>query len=125
MSTEDLSYKVRGAIFAVHRELGPGLLESIYCMALLIEFRSLGLKVNCEVGIPVFYKGEDLGLGFRMDLVVEETVVIEVKSVESLHNVHKKQLLTYLRLAKKKLGFLVNFNDSFLEEKVSLIRIIN
>ena len=125
MDFNDISYKIRGAIFTVYNELGPGLLESVYEVALLFELRSLGLEVRHQVGFPVHYKDVELEMGFRMDLLVENQVVIEVKSVEALHDVHKKQLLTYLRLANKKLGILVNFNVNNLIDKESLIRIIN
>ena len=77
------------------------------------------------MGLPVIYKEESLELGFRLDLLVEDRLIVEIKSVEVLHDVHKKQLLTYLRLSDKKIGILVNFNTNFLEDKESLIRIIN
>lgn len=125
MELNDLSYKVRGAIFEVFKELGPGLLESVYEAALFEELTKLNLRVRTQVGLPVEYKGKRMEIGFRIDLLVEETIIIEVKSVELLHNVHKKQLLTYLKLADKKLGFLVNFNESKLVDKENLIRIIN
>jgi len=87
--------------------------------------RSQGLKISTQVGIPVNYKEVRLELGFRMDLLVEDSVIIEIKSIEILHDVHKKQLLTYLKLSNKRLGILVNFNSSTLRDKESLIRIIN
>ncbi|MBK8710950.1 MAG: GxxExxY protein [Niastella sp.] len=125
MEINELSYKVRGAIFTVHNELGPGLLESVYEAALVFELISLGLQVRSQVGVPVQYKDIQLELGFRMDILVEDMLIIEVKSIEALHNVHKKQLLTYLKLSGMKLGILVNFNVAKLEEKESLVRIIN
>lgn len=125
MSLEELTFKIRGAIFVVFKELGPGLLESVYEAALAYELRSEGLTVHRQVGLPVVYKEESLELGFRLDLLIENQIIIEIKSVEVLHDVHKKQLLTYLRLSDKKIGMLVNFNSNFLEDKVSLIRIIN
>ena len=125
MELNDLSYKIRGAIFTVHNELGPGLLESVYEAALLYELTSAGLFVSSQVGLPVKYKEVHLELGFRMDLPVEKEVIIEIKSIEALHDVHKKQLLTYLKLADKRLGILVNFNVAKLVDKESLIRIIN
>ncbi|MEQ8302135.1 MAG: GxxExxY protein [Cyclobacteriaceae bacterium] len=121
----DLSYKIRGAIFTVFNELGPGLLESVYESALARELVDSGLIVATQVPLPVIYKDIKLEIGFRIDILVENQVVIEVKSVEMLHDVHKKQLLTYLRLSNKKLGILVNFNSSKLVDKESLIRIIN
>lgn len=121
----DISYAIRGAIFRVHNGIGPGLLEIVYEAALKHELSASGLIVNQQVGVPVFYKEIDLGIGFRIDLLVEDRVLIEIKSVENLSNLHKKQLLTYLKLAKKKLGILVNFNAAMLVDKDSLIRIIN
>lgn len=121
----DLSYQIRGAIYKVHSTLGPGLFESVYEAALIYELKQLNLAVESQVGIPVMYNGIQLELGFRLDILIENTVIIEVKSVESLLDVHKKQLLTYLKLSGKKLGILVNFNVSTLISKESLIRIIN
>lgn len=125
MELNELSYKVRGAIYTVYKELGAGLLESVYEAALLYELTSLGLKAESQVPLPVIYKEIKLELGFRLDILVENEIIIEIKSVESLHNVHKKQLLNYLKLSKKKLGFLVNFNVDLLVDKESFIRIIN
>jgi GxxExxY protein len=122
---EDLTYKIRGCIFEVFKELGPGLLESVYEAALVFELVRSGLSAQSQVPIPVFYKSVRFELGFRLDILVENQVVIEIKSVETLHDVHKKQLLTYLKLTGKKLGILVNFNSSHLIDKESLIRIAN
>ena len=125
MDLNDLSYKVRGVIFTVHTELGPGLLESVYEAALFHELAVAGLNAVTQIAVPVLYKDVKLELGFRIDILVENELVIEIKSVEALHDVHKKQLLTYLKLAEKKLGILVNFNVAKLIDKESLIRIIN
>jgi GxxExxY protein len=125
MDINEITYKTRGAIFAVFNELGPGLLESVYEAALTYELNTLGLKVRNQVPVPVVYKEVKLDIGFRLDLIVEEQVIIEIKSVEIMHNVHKKQLLTYLRLSNKKLGLLVNFNSDKLVDKENIIRIIN
>jgi GxxExxY protein len=125
MDLNELTYKIRGAIYTVHNELGPGLLESVYEAALLYEFRQMDLPAKNQVGLPVVYKGENLELGFRLDILVNNQVVIEIKSVETMHDVHKKQLLTYLKLSGYKLGILVNFNVSTFVDKESLIRIIN
>jgi len=121
----ELTYKIRGSIFKVHSSLGPGLLESVYLAALSYELCRLDLSVQTQVGLPVDYNGIILELGFRLDILVENAIIIEVKSVEALHDVHKKQLLTYLKLANKKLGILVNFNVASLKDKESMIRIIN
>lgn len=125
MEINDITYKIRGAIFTVHKELVPGLLESVYEAALAYELIEMGLNVQTQVGLPVEYKSVILELGFRIDILVNNQVVIEIKSVETLHDVHKKQLLTYLRLSDKRIGILVNFNSSVLVDKESLIRIIN
>jgi GxxExxY protein len=125
LEINDLTYQIRGAIFKVQKALGPGLLESVYEAVLVYELQQIGLKVRTQVGIPVIYENVKLELGFRLDILVEETVIIEIKSVETLLDVHKKQLLTYLKLADKKLGILVNFNAAVLVDKESIIRIIN
>src|SRR5690349_7391327 len=104
MELSEITYKIRNAIFEVFKELGPGLLESIYTAALVIELRNAGLTVEREQSVDVEYKNEELGIGYRLDLIVENKVIVEVKSVENLNAVHKKQLLTYLKLTKKKVG---------------------
>ncbi len=123
MTINELSYKIRGAAFKVNTELGPGLLESVYECALEYELNKLALKVEKQKGIAVEYKNVKMELGFRMDLLVEDKVIIEIKSVEELNDIHKKQLLTYLKLSDKKLGLLINFNSNSLNK--SIIRIIN
>lgn len=125
MELHELTYKIRGAIFAVHNELGAGLFESVYQSALLFELEEMGLVVQCQVLLPVVYKNMVLEQGFRIDILVENSVIIEIKSVEVLQNVHKKQLLNYLKLASLKVGILVNFNVEKLIDKESLVRIIN
>lgn len=125
MELNELSYKIRGAVFTVHNALGPGLLESVYEAALIYELTQLGLHVQSQVGIPVNYNSVMLEIGFRADIIVENTVILEIKSIETLHDVHKKQLLTYLKLSGMKLGLLVNFNVTSLVDKESLVRIIN
>ena len=110
MTENDISYIIRGAIFNVYNNLGPGLLESVYVAALVFELKKEGLKVRKEVPVPVYYENEKLEVGFRLDLLVESKVIIEVKSVEKLAKVHHKQVLTYLKLTDMKLGILVNFN---------------
>ena len=110
MDENEISFKIRGAIFKVYNNLGPGLLESVYVAALQYELRKEGLKVNREVPVPVYYEDEKLEVGFRLDLLIEDKVIIEVKSVENLAEVHHKQTITYLKLTKLKLAILVNFN---------------
>jgi GxxExxY protein len=112
----ELSYKIRAAVFRVHSSLGPGLLESVYVAALTYELSALNLSVQTQLGVPVTYNGIMLELGFRRDILVQNEVIVEVKSVEALHDVHKKQLLTYLKLTNKKLGLLINFNVSSLKK---------
>ena len=125
MDINDLSYKVRGAIYEVHKHLGNGLLESAYESALLFELESRGIKAEKQVEIPVYYKENLLDIGFRADIIVEDCIVLELKSVVSLEKVHFKQLLNYLKLTNLKLGYLVNFNVESLENKISFVRIVN
>lgn len=114
----DISYLIRGAIFKVYNELGPGLLESVYETVLLFELQKQGLDVKSQVPLPVFYEGNKLELGFRLDLLVNNKVIIEIKSVENLAKVHHKQVLTYLKLSSLKLGILVNFNVDSIEKGI-------
>ncbi len=125
MNIEQLTFKIRGCIFEVFKELGPGLLESVYEAALLFELKNQNLNAQAQAPVPVMYKSVQLELGFRLDLLVENEVIVEVKSVEASHDLHKKQLLNYLKLTGKKVGFLVNFNSSKLIDKESIIRIVN
>ena len=111
MKENEISYTIRGAIFKVYRELGPGLLESVYEAALLYQLKKDGLEAKSQVPIPVIYDGQELNIGFRIDILVENKVIVEIKSVEELSRVHHKQVLTYLKLTKLKLGILVNFNS--------------
>jgi GxxExxY protein len=108
----------------VHKELGPGLLESVYQVCMGIEINRLGLAVRSEVPVPLYYLGEKVHEeGFRMDLLVEDQVIVELKTVEEVKSIHKKQLLTYLKLAGKLLGLLINFNENLLKNGIT--RIIN
>ena len=123
MRLNDITYKVRGAVFEVYNILGPGLLESTYEAALAYEFDKLGLKYQTQVPINVLYKGKNLGLGYRMDMLIEDILVLELKSVDILNDIHKKQLHTYLKLSNKPLGLLINFNTTNLDSNI--IRIAN
>ena len=124
MDLNQLSSLVIKAAITVHQELGPGLLESVYQSCMLIELRDMGIEVQSEVPLPVFYRGQEVNAaGFRLDLLVENRLVVELKSVEKVQPVHKKQLLTYLRLADKPLGLLINFNEPMLKDGIT--RIIN
>ncbi len=106
----ELAHSIIGAAIEVHRALGPGLLESAYLKCLDKELRFLGLKVACEVEVPVIYRGELIGCHYRLDLLVEDAILIEVKSVEHLLPVHSAQVLTYLKLTGLKKALLLNFN---------------
>ena len=118
-----ISYDIRGAAFKVYNMLGPGLLESVYEAALAYELKKMGRKVGVQVGLPVKYEDIELELGFRMDLLVDDLVIVEIKSVEKLLPVHHKQLLTYLKLSGLNLGLLINFNTHELGKNI--IRIVN
>lgn len=121
MNINELTFKIRGAIYTVYNVLGPGLLESVYEAALAVEFRSLDLKFDTQVPINVVYKEIDLGLGFRLDMLIEDLVVIELKSIESIQNVLLKQLNTYLKLTGKPIGLLINFNTTDLNSNIKRI----
>ena len=118
MDENGISYKIRGAIYDIYNEFGPGLLESVYTAALDMELTNQGLIVRREVPVPVYYKDHKMKLGFRLDLLVNDKVLIEVKSVEKLADVHHKQVLTYLKLTNLKLGVLVNFNVDRINEGI-------
>ena len=102
----------------MYNTLGPGLLESAYEAALAFELRKEDLKVKTQVAVPLIYKDEHLDIGYRIDILVENKVIIEIKSVENLAEVHHKQVITYLKLADKKLGLLVNFNTDKIDESI-------
>ena len=122
MDLNQLSFQIIQAAISVHKSLGPGLLESVYRKCMVIELEDTGLSVLSEVDLPVIYKGIKItDLGFRLDLLVESEIIVELKSVEIIKPVHKKQLLTYLRLSKKDLGLLINFNENLLMEGVTRI----
>lgn len=123
MHENEISKVIVNTCYQIHSELGPGLLESVYEEILYYELIQQGLHVNRQVGIPVQWKNIDLSIGFRADLVVEDKVVVELKSVEQLAPVHFKQLLTYLKLMDKRLGLLVNFNEALI--KYGIKRVVN
>ena len=123
MTPNEISYEIRGAIYDVYKELGPGLLESVYEEALCFELEQRGLFIERQKQVPVIYKGCRLKTDLRLDILVEDKVIIELKSVEEMKKVFSKQLLTYLRLMDKRIGILVNFNtDDIL---TSITRIAN
>lgn len=123
MHENEISYAIRGSAFKVHTNLGPGLLESVYETALGYELQKEGFNVLSQLGVPLVYEDINMEQGFRLDLLVNNKVIVEVKSVDNLLDVHHKQLLTYLKLTNKKLGLLINFNVSSL--KNSITRIVN
>lgn len=124
MEINHLSSQVIKAAINVHKELGPGLLESVYQSCMIIELKNLGLKTESELPLQVSYRGEVISRdGLRIDLLVEDRIIVELKSVEKVLPVHKKQLLTYLRLAEKPLGLLINFNEVLLKDGIN--RVIN
>ncbi len=114
----DISYKIIGCAYTVHSELGPGLLESTYETCLEYELMKIGLKVEKQKSLPVIYQGIKLDAGYRIDLLVEDKIIIELKSVEVIAPVHEAQLLTYLKLANIKLGLLINFNVKDLKKGI-------
>jgi len=124
MDLNFITSQIIQAAIAVHKALGPGLLESVYQKCMAIELDRMGIRVESEVELPIFYRDQKItDLGFRIDLLVESVIIVELKSVEAVKPVHKKQLLTYLRLAEKEIGLLINFNEVLLKDGIS--RIIN
>lgn len=123
MKEDEIAKLTLDASFHIHRELGPGLLESVYETVLAHELRKMGLNVQTQVNIPFKWDQLTFGQGFRADIIIERKVIIEVKSVERLAAVHPKQLLTYLKLTKIKLGLLLNFNEELLKDGIK--RVVN
>lgn len=123
MTENEISTKIIGCAINVHRQLGPGLLESAYKECLMYELQQSGLKVIREKPMPIIYKDIKLNHGYRIDLLVEEKVVVEIKTVESFTDVHTAQVLTYLRLGNYRLGLLLNFHVTMLKHGIK--RIVN
>lgn len=121
MSENEITEGIIGCAIQVHKELGPGLLESSYEECLNYELNSAGFFVERQKPLPMIYKGVQLDCGYRLDLVVEQKIIIEVKSVEDLSDVHVAQILTYLKLSKCKLGLLLNFNVALLKHGIKRI----
>jgi len=113
-----LATQVVDACFHVHKEMGPGLLENIYVTCLVKEFELRDLKVKREVFVPLYYKGIELAKDFRIDILVEDEIVLEIKSVEIMHPVFDAQIISYLKIADKKLGFLINFNVPLIKDGI-------
>ena len=121
MLENEISSQIIGAAIEVHKHLGPGLLESSYEACLIHELRDQGFQVKSQIPLPVYYKGINLKTGYRIDLLVENKVIVEIKSIEKLEGIHTAQLLTYLRLTELKLGLLINFNSLRLIDGVKRI----
>ena len=113
-----ITQQIIGAAIAVHKEFGPGLLESVYEVCLMQEMEENGLKVASQVELPLWYKGKLTDKKFRIDLLVEDEIVVELKAVDSLLPIHEAQLLTYMKLTNKHLGLLINFNVPLLKDGI-------
>lgn len=118
MTENEISYIIRGAILKVFKRLGPGLFENVYKHVLKYELEKAGLSVMMEVPLPVIYDNEKIDIGFKIDLLIADKVIIELKSIERISELHHKQVITYLRLSDKKLGILVNFNTDNITDNI-------
>jgi GxxExxY protein len=123
LELNEISGQIIGAALKIHSAIGPGVLESVYQTCLLHELQQCGLTVKSQVALPVVYENLRLDSGYRIDLIVEDKIIVELKCVETLLPIHKAQLLTYLRLANKPLGLLLNFNVVHLRDGIK--RILN
>src|SRR5438045_8818006 len=123
MTENEIAAIIIDSAFRIHKALGPGLFESVYEATLEFELRKRGLRINQQVGLPVHYEGIKLEIGFRVDLIVGDKVIVEIKYVEALAPIHKKQLLTYLRLTILRLGQLINFNVELIKDGIH--RVVN
>ena len=123
MTENEIGRNVVDSAIQLHRELGPGLLESVYEVLLAHELESRGLVLSRQVSIPIKYKGIQFDEGFRADIIIEDKVILELKSVECTSKVHKKQVLTYLKLTDKKLGYLLNFGEALMVDGIT--RLVN
>ncbi len=121
MTENYLSNKIIGIAIELHKKLGPGLLESAYENALAYDLKEIGLDIKQQLSMPFLYKDIKLDIGYRLDLLIENKVIVEIKSVESLAPVHYAQLLTYLKLSNLKLGLLINFNTKLLKDGIHRI----
>ncbi|MGZ4816339.1 MAG: GxxExxY protein [Terriglobales bacterium] len=118
LSAQEVSHAVITAAMKVHSELGAGLLESAYLACLHYELSAAGVQSTCQVGLPVVYRGVKLEIGYRMDLLVEDLVVVEIKSVDAISSVHQAQIISYLKLSGRSLGLLINFNVVHLKDGI-------
>jgi GxxExxY protein len=117
-NVQEISHAVITAAMRVHSELGPGLLESAYTACLQYELKKAGFKSDAQVGLPVVYDGVKLDLGYRIDLLVEDVVIVELKSVDAIAPVHQAQVISYLKLSGRSLGLLINFNVAHLKDGI-------
>ena len=115
---QELSQEIIGAAMEVHSILGPGMLESAYEECLLFELRQRGLKAEKQIPVPIVYKDTKLDCGYRIDILVDDKIIIELKAVEAINEVHEAQVLTYLRFSKRKVGLLINFNVKSLKSGI-------
>jgi len=120
---DDLIEKVIGSAIEVHRELGPGLLESVYEQAMMVELANQEIAARHQVAVPASYKGHDLKLSFRADIIVEESLILELKACSALEPIHLAQMITYQRLLKFKRGLLINFNCKLLKDGIKRVSI--
>lgn len=118
MEINQITEKIIGCAIEVHKQLGPGLLESAYEECLFYELKNTGLKVKKQLALPLVYKEIKLDAGYRIDLLIENKVIVEIKSVDALAEIHKAQLMTYMKLANIKVGLLMNFNVTKLKEGI-------
>ena len=120
---DQLTYRIIGCAITVHKELGPGLLESVYHKCLIRELQLNGLEYQTQIWLPLHYRGIDLENELRVDVVVEDLIVVEIKAIDTIHPIHKAQLLTYMRLLNKPKGVLINFNclNIFKEGQCTLV----
>ena len=123
MTENEVAKQIVDAAYRVHTSLGPGLLESVYEVVLAYELEKRGLHTVRQQAVPIVYQGIRIEMGFRADLIIEDQVIVEIKSVDAVAHVHKKQLLTHLRLADKRLGLLINFNVALIKDGIT--RIVN
>jgi len=123
MTENEIAKQIVDAAYRIHTILGPGLLESVYEAILALELEKRGLHVNRQHPVPLVYEGIRVEIGFRADLLVEDLVMVEIKSIETVAPVHKKQLLTYLKLSDKRLGLLINFNEFLIKDGIT--RVVN
>lgn len=123
MTENEIATVIVDTAFRIHRDIGPGLFESVYERIMEVELTKRGLNVGRQKAIPIVYHGVHFEAGFRCDLLVEGKVIVEVKSIEAVHPVHKKQVLTYLRFSDKRLGLLINFNVALIKD--GIVRLVN